>query len=242
MIVVACELGRASGRGRCRGSSSRRSGSRSSSARARRASAPASSSRRPAARGRRSGSCGSRTSGPSTFRSRSSRAGRGRARVDLAAVDLELRHALDRVVLPVREARRRPGLPVRRRDDERREQHERGDGEAGDLPVHARALERVRAVGDEQQPGEQDEVGDDARAAVADERERDPGQRDQPQDPADDDERLQREGEGEARGEQLREAVVGEQRDPEPAQRRRPCRRAAAPAAPISPSSCASAE
>ena len=41
---------------------------------------------------------------------------------------------------------------------------------------------RVRPVGDEQQPGEQEEVRDDRRAAVGDERQRDPGQRDDPQD------------------------------------------------------------
>ena len=57
------------------------------------------------------------------------------------------------------------------------------------------------------------EVRDDRRAAVRDERQRDPGQRDDPQDAADDDERLQREAERQAGGEQLREAVVGLQRD-----------------------------
>ena len=39
-----------------------------------------------------------------------------------------------------------------------------------------------------------------------------------PQDAADDDERLQREAESEPDGEQLREAVLGQQRDPEAAQ------------------------
>ena len=71
---------------------------------------------------------------------------------------------------------------------------------------------------DEQEAREQDEVGDDARPAVADEGERDPGQRDDPQDAADDDERLQREAEREADREQLREAVLGQHRDPESAQ------------------------
>src|SRR5262245_7712290 len=71
---------------------------------------------------------------------------------------------------------------------------------------------------DEQEAREQDEVGDDARPAVADERERDPGQRDDPQDAADDDERLQREAEREPEREQLREAVLCEHRHPEPAQ------------------------
>ena len=61
--------------------------------------------------------------------------------------------------------------------------------------------------------------GDDARAAVAHERKRDPGQRDDADDAADDDERLQHEAEGEADGEQLREAVLGDHRDAEAAQR-----------------------
>ncbi len=73
-------------------------------------------------------------------------------------------------------------------------------------------------MGDEQEAREQDEVGDDARAAVADEGQRDPGQRDQAQDAADDDERLEREAEREPDREQLREAVLGQQRDPEPPQ------------------------
>src|ERR671935_2724249 len=60
----------------------------------------------------------------------------------------------------------------------------------------------VGAVGDQEQAREQDEVRDHARAAVADERKRDPRERDQPQDAADDDERLQGEAEGEpGRGE-----------------------------------------
>ena len=54
----------------------------------------------------------------------------------MAALDRELRDAHDRVVLPVGEARGRPGLPVRRPDDQRREQHEREDGELRDLAVH----------------------------------------------------------------------------------------------------------
>src|SRR5215203_741522 len=55
------------------------------------------------------------------------------------------------------------------------------------------------------------------RSSVRDERQRDPGQRDDPQDPADDDERLEREPEGQSSGEELREPVTREQRDPEPA-------------------------
>ena len=58
-------------------------------------------------------------------------------RVDQSALDLELRDALNRVVLPVGESRRRPGLPVRRPDHERAEQDDGDDGEPGQLPVHS---------------------------------------------------------------------------------------------------------
>ena len=137
--------------------------------------------------------------------------------VDLSAVDGELRHARDRVVLPVGESGDRPRLPVRRRHDQRREQDDRRDGEARDLRVHVTPRSVFARLETQHQPGEQDEVRDDARAAVADERERDAGQRDDPQDAADDDERLQRERERQPGREQLREAVLGEQRDPEAA-------------------------
>ncbi len=50
--------------------------------------------------------------------------------VDQAALDLELRHALDRVVLPRGEAGRGPHLPVRRRRDQRGEQQQRDDRDA----------------------------------------------------------------------------------------------------------------
>src|SRR5918999_706830 len=81
------------------------------------------------------------------------------------------------------------------------------------------ARPRVRAVGHEQEPGEQHEVRDDAGAAVADERQCDPGQRDQPDDAAHDDERLEGEAERQPDGDQLREPVLGQKRDPEPARR-----------------------
>src|SRR5205814_3804196 len=64
-------------------------------------------------------------------------------REDQAALDLELRDTLDLVVLPRREAARRPRLPVRRRDDERREHDEREKCDAGDLFVHAWELARL---------------------------------------------------------------------------------------------------
>src|SRR5919202_3131607 len=50
----------------------------------------------------------------------------------------------------------------------------------------------VHVVRDHEEDPEQEEVRDDARAAVRDERERDPGQRDEARDAADDDERLDR--------------------------------------------------
>jgi hypothetical protein len=56
--------------------------------------------------------------------------------VDLSAVDTELRDADERVVLPRLEPRRGPRLPVRRSDDERRDQHDRRAGEPRDLFVH----------------------------------------------------------------------------------------------------------
>src|SRR5215211_3420882 len=65
----------------------------------------------------------------------------------------------------------------------------------------------VRSVGDVHEPGQQREVRDDARSAVGDERQRDPRQRDEPEDAAEDDEGLQGEAEREPAGEQLREAV-----------------------------------
>ena len=58
---------------------------------------------------------------------------------------------------------------------------------------------------------------------------------------ADDDERLQREAEGQPGREQLREAVAREERDAEAAQHEDHVERSSA-AAPIRPSSCASAE
>jgi hypothetical protein len=75
---------------------------------------------------------------------------------------------------------------------------------------------RVRPIGDEEQPGEQDEVRDDARAAVAHERQGDPGQRRLANQPADIDERLERKCERQPGREQLGEAVVRDDRRPEP--------------------------
>ena len=55
--------------------------------------------------------------------------------LDQPALDRELHHALDRVVLLVLKARRRPRLPVRRRDDERCEEHDGDDREPVELPI-----------------------------------------------------------------------------------------------------------
>ncbi len=63
-------------------------------------------------------------------------------RVDQPAPDRELGDALDCVVLPILEPGHRPGLPVRRRDHERREQNESDHGKACDLPVHCGAFAR----------------------------------------------------------------------------------------------------
>ena len=170
-------------------------------------------------RARAAGSRGSRASGRPPSAAGSSRSMTCR-RPRRSCPRLIVNCATRWIALSCRSARspRRPRLPVRRRDDERGEQRRARRRASREICLFTRALRlRVRAVRDEQQPREQDEVRDDARAAVADERQRDPGQRDQPQDAADDDERLQREAEREAGGEQLREAVLGEQRDAEAA-------------------------
>src|SRR5205085_4593491 len=59
------------------------------------------------------------------------------ARVDQPPLDRELGDPLDRVVLPVGEPRRGPGLPVRRAEDERDDEREPGEREPADLCVHA---------------------------------------------------------------------------------------------------------
>ena len=64
-------------------------------------------------------------------------------------------------------------------------------------------------VGDAQEQGEEHVVGDQRRAAVGDERQGDAGERQQPGDAADDDERLHAEQRGEPGGEQLLERRLG---------------------------------
>src|SRR5262249_9547914 len=63
----------------------------------------------------------------------------GRAE-DLPPLDRELRDGLDGVVLLLREAARRPHLPVRRAHDERDQQDERERGHARDPAVHSTPL------------------------------------------------------------------------------------------------------
>jgi hypothetical protein len=70
-------------------------------------------------------------------------ASEGGSRKDQAAVDRELGHALDRVVLTVGKARGGPGLPVRRHRDERPDEDQRDVGEADDLPVHFGVFARL---------------------------------------------------------------------------------------------------
>src|SRR3954451_18452448 len=76
----------------------------------------------------------------------------------------------------------------------------------------------IRAVGDEHQACENEEVCDDARSAVRDERQGNARQWDDSKNSADDDECLEREAERQAGREELREAVAREERDPEAAQ------------------------
>ena len=71
-------------------------------------------------------------------------------------------------------------------------------------------------VADAHQQRQQHVVAEQRRAAVADERQRDAGERQEPGDAAHDDERLQAEERGEPGGEQLLEGVVGAQGDAQP--------------------------
>src|SRR5215208_2033964 len=57
---------------------------------------------------------------------------------DGAPLDRELRDDLDRVVAAVGQIGRRPRLPIRRTDDQRDHEHERGDCKPADLMVHCR--------------------------------------------------------------------------------------------------------
>ena len=99
-------------------------------------------------------------------------------------------------------------------DDQRHEQDDADDEDAGDGLVHAASYPRsarrrrsrsralahhVGAVRDHEQQRDEHEVGGDGAAAVAHERQRDAGERDEPRDAAEDDERLQAEGARRAR-------------------------------------------
>ena len=71
---------------------------------------------------------------------------------------------------------------------------------------------------------------------------RDPRQRHEPEDAADDDERLQREAEAEPGREELREAVLRDQRDAHDPRATSARKRRSTAAEPMRPSSCAIAE
>ena len=138
-------------------------------------------------------------------------------RVDLPALDLELRDLLDRVVLARGEPARGPRLPVGRGDDERAEHHERGERDTGDLAIHAITRWELARWETSSRPASItkfatiDEPPYETNGSVI------PVSGISAQDAADDDERLQREGEREPRREQLREAVVDLERDLHPA-------------------------
>src|SRR6266508_3497523 len=103
----------------------------------------------------------------------------------------------------------------------------------------------VDVVRDHEQETDDEEVGDDARPAVRDVRQGDPRQRDEAGNPRGDDERLNRERGGETDGEELREPVVSHQRDAEASPQAHTYIPSLStnfrPAAPASPSSCATA-
>src|SRR5581483_1802630 len=73
-----------------------------------------------------------------------------------------------------------------------------------------------RSIGEREEEPDGDAVGEERRAAVAHERERDPGERDDPQVPGRDDEGLNRDDEGETGGEEGSEVVGRRDGDPEP--------------------------
>ena len=108
------------------------------------------------------------------------------------------------------------------------EQHEAGDGEVADRPVHVSFTTWVsssrskveisgrgtaRLVADAQQQGDDRPVHDHRRPALRHERRGQTGQRDEPGDAADDDEHLEGEREREAGGEQLAERVAAGEGD-----------------------------
>src|SRR5262249_44908098 len=64
--------------------------------------------------------------------------------IDLPELDRELRDEPDRVVLPVGKTGVRPGLPVRRADDERCDEDQRSDTDLRDLLVHRSASRLAR--------------------------------------------------------------------------------------------------
>ena len=117
-------------------------------------------------------------------------------------------------------------------DDQQREQHEHADRDAAQRGVHGcttsvgasprrcggAALRCGRPAGGVADPDEQrhqHEVGDQGRAAVGQERRRQPGQREQAGDAAEDDEHLPGDRERQPGGQQLAEGVAHDQRRPQ---------------------------
>ena len=153
----------------------------------------------------------------------------------------------ERVVGPADEVGRADDLPVAGARGEDRERQRAGPGRAGrrrarsasppDGPRSRRLTRRSAAaagrtgrgrgawrrwrldapVGQREQQPDDDRVGQQRRAAVADERQGDPGQRDELQVAGRDDERLDPDDEGQAGGEQRPEVVGRRGRDPQAA-------------------------
>ena len=78
-----------------------------------------------------------------------------------------------------------------------------------------RGLDGLRVLGDAKQQRQEDVVGDERGPAVGDKRQRDPGQWDKPGNPADDDEALDPDDQGQAGGEELLELAVAAHGDPQ---------------------------
>ena len=149
-----------------------------------------------------------------------------------AALAGELRVAHPLVVGVLAQRGEVVGLPVLHVggvDQQRHEQQHAGDGEVADGLVHADphhlggvgvvvlvGLDQLRrwaagVVGDAEQQRDDHPVGDQAGAALGQERRGQTGQRDQPGDAADDHEDLQGEDDREAGGHQLAEVVAADQ-------------------------------
>ena len=92
-------------------------------------------------------------------------------------------------------------------------------------------------TGDVKEDPDRQEGDDEARAAVGDERERDSGQRREPEDGREVDRRLPADERRDARGEPLAERILAADREPQPGVGEDAVRRGRAIAAPTRPSS-----